>query len=302
MTGLLGGGFAIFFDAASGRVANLDFFVAVPGLGAEPAARELLELEVPFGEELVHYAIGAASCAVPGAAGRARRRCWRRARAAALAAAVEPALRLARDGVELPPAHAACLAMLAPVMTMREGERDLRARRPAARAGDRLVQPGLARRSSCSPTRGRQRYTGTLARALLALSRSAAAWSRATTSPRYEARWSGRSRRGYAGTRFLTRGGLSGVAETIERLPRLAASARGGARARAARGARRPAGEGDTTNLVAVDAEGNACVMTSSLGLGSGDFLPGLDLHLNTMLGETDLLRGRSRRASGWGA
>jgi gamma-glutamyltranspeptidase/glutathione hydrolase len=50
-------------------------------------------------------------------------------------------------------------------------------------------------------------------------------------------------------------------------------------------------GGGHTTNLVAVDAEGNACVLTTSLGLGSGDWLPGLDLHLNSMLGETDLVR-----------
>jgi gamma-glutamyltranspeptidase/glutathione hydrolase len=32
-------------------------------------------------------------------------------------------------------------------------------------------------------------------------------------------------------------------------------------------------------------------VLTTSLGLGSGDFLPGLDLHLNSMLGERDLIR-----------
>jgi gamma-glutamyltranspeptidase/glutathione hydrolase len=31
-------------------------------------------------------------------------------------------------------------------------------------------------------------------------------------------------------------------------------------------------------------------VLTTSLGLGSGDFVPGLDLHLNSMLGETDLV------------
>jgi gamma-glutamyltranspeptidase/glutathione hydrolase len=49
---------------------------------------------------------------------------------------------------------------------------------------------------------------------------------------------------------------------------------------------------GDTTNVTVVDAAGNACVITSSLGLGSGDYLPGLDLHLNSMLGEADLLRG----------
>jgi gamma-glutamyltranspeptidase/glutathione hydrolase len=40
------------------------------------------------------------------------------------------------------------------------------------------------------------------------------------------------------------------------------------------------------------DDDGNACVLTTSLGLGSGDFLPGLDLHLNSMLGEADLLIG----------
>ena len=49
---------------------------------------------------------------------------------------------------------------------------------------------------------------------------------------------------------------------------------------------------GHTTNLTVVDAAGNACVLTTSLGLGSGDWLPGLDLHLNSMLGEADLIRG----------
>src|SRR5512132_417512 len=62
MTGLLGGGHAIYLDAASGRVQNLDCFVAVPS-GSGGA---MDELEVPFGEELVHYAIGVPSCGVPG--------------------------------------------------------------------------------------------------------------------------------------------------------------------------------------------------------------------------------------------
>ena len=50
--------------------------------------------------------------------------------------------------------------------------------------------------------------------------------------------------------------------------------------------------ETHTTNLAAVDRDGNGCAITTSLGLGSGDFLPGLDLHLNSMLGEADLVRG----------
>jgi gamma-glutamyltranspeptidase/glutathione hydrolase len=49
MTGLLGGGHAIHFDAASGRATNLDCFIAMPGLGRERREVPLLELEVPFG-------------------------------------------------------------------------------------------------------------------------------------------------------------------------------------------------------------------------------------------------------------
>jgi gamma-glutamyltranspeptidase/glutathione hydrolase len=51
MTGLLGGGHGIYFDAASGATRLLDCFVAVPSGEGAP----MNELEVPFGEELVHY-------------------------------------------------------------------------------------------------------------------------------------------------------------------------------------------------------------------------------------------------------
>jgi len=84
----------------------------VPGLGDEPHEAELIHLDVPFGAELVHYAVGPASCAVPGlpagleALSREHGRLpWRQL--------VEPALQLARDGVDFPSAHAACLEMLA---------------------------------------------------------------------------------------------------------------------------------------------------------------------------------------------
>src|SRR5438270_12924453 len=66
MTGLLGGGHAVYWDAARGAARNLDCFVAVPGLGAKRGDAELFHLDVEFGEEPVHYAIGPASCAVPG--------------------------------------------------------------------------------------------------------------------------------------------------------------------------------------------------------------------------------------------
>jgi gamma-glutamyltranspeptidase/glutathione hydrolase len=84
----------------------------------------------------------------------------------------------------------------------------------------------------------------------------------------------------------LTRGGLSGMRAALGRFDR--PGTLGLVEALEAV----DAPETHTTNLVTADAGGNACVLTTSLGLGSGDWLPGLDLHLNSMLGEADLLRG----------
>jgi gamma-glutamyltranspeptidase/glutathione hydrolase len=294
MTGLLGGGHAIYLDGRSGRARNVDCFVAVPGLGSSARdGAELLELEVPFGTELVHYAVGIASCGVPGVpAGldalhdEYGRLPWPRL--------VEPALRLAREGVEFPAAHAACLAMLAPVMTMNEGARIYAPRGALLQAGERLEQPGLVGALEVVADEGaRSFYDGSLAQALLALMDERGGRLTRDDVEAYEAHWDEPVEVLYAGTRFLTRAGLSRLPATLPLLPQLRglpASERALALARTleTRGA-----DGHTTNLVAVDGDGSACVLTTSLGLGSGDFLPGLDLHLNSMLGESDLIRGR---------
>ena len=109
----------------------------------------------------------------------------------------------------------------------------------------------------------------------------------------YAAQWSEPVEVPYLGVRFLTRDGLSGIPSALRRLPRLrglSASERAVALVAALDGGAGP--ETHTTNLVTVDAAGNVCVLTTSLGLGSGDYLPGLDLQLNSMLGEVDLLTG----------
>jgi gamma-glutamyltranspeptidase/glutathione hydrolase len=49
---------------------------------------------------------------------------------------------------------------------------------------------------------------------------------------------------------------------------------------------------GDTTNVSVVDADGNACVITTTMGLGSSVWIPGYGVHLNSMLGEGELLIG----------
>ena len=293
MTGLLGGGHAIYFDASTGQARNLDCFVAVPGLGGERKDVELLELEIPFGTELVHYAVGIASCGVPGlSAGLGAlheehgRLPWPRL--------VEPALRLAREGVVFPPAHASCLAMLAPVLTMNEGARIYSPGGELLQAGGRLEQPGLVRALELVAEEGpRSAYEGTLASSLLELMDERGGLVTPEDLRRCEATWSEPVEIAYARTRFLSREGLSGVPAVFSGVPPLRGlepAERALVLARTLDGGR---GVGHTTNLAVADAEGNACVLTSSLGLGSGDFLPGLDLHLNSMLGETDLIHGR---------
>src|SRR5918999_1993466 len=97
MSGLLAGCHAIAFDGS--RVSNLDGFAAVPA-----DRGDMVEVPVPFGDEVVLYEIGAASCAIPGLPaalgelwGRLGRLPWKRL--------VEPALALARTGVVLPEMH-----------------------------------------------------------------------------------------------------------------------------------------------------------------------------------------------------
>src|SRR5919198_966963 len=170
MTGLLGGGHAIYFDGATGEARNLDCFIAVPGLGVGRREPELVQLQVPFGAELVHYAIGPASCGVPGLPA-GLEALWREYGRLPWPRVVEPALRLAREGVDFPPAHAACLAMLAPVMTMNEGAAIYSPGGTLLQPGERLHQPGLAvALEAIAAEGGRSVYTGTIGSALLALS------------------------------------------------------------------------------------------------------------------------------------
>ena len=286
MTGLLGGGHAVYWDSSAGRARNLDCFVAVPS-GSGGVMREL---QVPFGEELVHYAVGAASCGVPGVpAGLGA--LWRTHGTMPWARLVEPALALTRSGVAMPPAHVRCLEMLAPVLTLDAGERIYSPGGSLLRDGDLLQQPGLVRALELVADEGPESvYTGTIARELLALSDERGGALTATDLQEYAALWNDPVEVAYAGTRFFTREGLSRVPATLATLEPVPPDevARVGVVLRAL-------GEvvdvgSHTTNLVTVDRGGDACVVTTSLGLGSGDYLPGLDLHLNSMLGETDLV------------
>ena len=280
MTGLLGGGHAAVFWDGGGRM--LDFFCTVPGLGDERREVELVHLQVPFGTELIHYAVGVGSCAVPGVLP-GLGELWRVHGGLPWPRLVEPALRLAREGVEMPQAHASCLAMLAPVMTMREGERIYSPGGRLLETGDRLEQPGLVRALELVAEEGAE--SPTLQGSLLELMRDRGGLVTREDLSSYRAEWREPVTIERHGVRLSSRAAL------LSPLPVLA-----GLRATdpvaIARALQADDRREETTNLTVVDGDGNAVVLTTSLGLGSGDWLPGLDLHLNSMLGEADLLVG----------
>ncbi len=256
LSGLLAGCHAIAFDGS--HVVNLDGFAAVPS-----SRGEITELPLAFGDEVVDYSIGAASCAVPA-------------------------------GVPLPEMHARSLEMLGELYSLERG-RDLFTRDGRMLGkGDLLHQPGLVQTLEALAEEGATSvYRGSLAEALLRV--DGVAFSVADLAD-YRPLWRDAVLVDYQGRRVATRGGLSGVPEALPRVPRLAGLSPCD-RVLALVDAFDPGPEGSehTTNMVAVDTDGRACVLTHSLGVGAGAWLPGFDTQLNNLLGEPDIAHGEPR-------
>ena len=234
MTGLLGGGHAIYWDGAAGVEPRLLRHRARPGAarrrrsggavrrGARPLRDRAGLLRRAGPSRRARGALGRASAACPGAASSSRR-CGSRGRACAM-----------------PPAHAACLAMLEPVMTLRPRARAIYA--PGGyllESGDVLAQPGLAGALGDPRRRGRGERLPR-ARSRRRCSTSTGSRSRTRRSRVVRGAW---QRAGHGVVRraraFHTRGGLAGVAETLARLPTLRGLDEHRPRAGAARRARR---------------------------------------------------------------
>jgi gamma-glutamyltranspeptidase/glutathione hydrolase len=292
MTGLLGGGHAIYWEPGADidHLETLDFFVAVPGLGAAPREPELLRLEVPFGNELVHYAVGIASCGVPGVPA-GLHALWERHGRLPWTRLVAPAQRLAHVGVAMPPAHVSCLRMLEAVMTMREGARIYAPRGRLLQPYESLQQPGLVAALEVVAREGaHSAYRGTLAEALLELMAERGGLVTRRDLEAYEVRTHPVSQADYCA--YALRGRVSAFdpLPVLADLPSLRDATPGERAVVLARALAAPVLDGHTTTLAVVDSDGAACALTTSLGLGSGDWVPGFDLHLNSMLGEADLL------------
>jgi gamma-glutamyltranspeptidase/glutathione hydrolase len=285
-SGLLAGCHAIAFDGS--RVWNLDGFAAVPsGHG------DLHEIPVGFGEEIVVYSIGPASCAVPGLPA-ALGELWERLGRLPWRRVVEPALELARSGVTLPEMHERSLVMLGDVFSLERG-RDLFVREGRMlKTGELLVQPGLVQTLEALAEEGaRSVYRGSLAEALLRV--DGVVFTGADLRG-YAARWTEPILVGFHGHRVATRGGLSGVPELLPGFPRLAGLTAFDRVLELVTALETPETGGEhTTNMVAVDGHGRACVLTHSLGVGAGVWVPGFDLQLNNLLGESDIAFGEPK-------
>jgi len=283
MSGLLSGCHAIVFDGS--RVTNIDGFAALPSGGGD-----LLDVSVPFGDEIVVYSIGSGSCAVPGLPAtlgelseRLGRLPWRRL--------VEPALDLARHGVPLPEMHRRSLAMLGDVLTLERGGEIFAPEGQLLQAGHLLMQPGLVTALEMLAEEGSQSvYRGSLSEALLEV--DGVVFTAADLAG-YTPRWTDPVVADFHGRRIATRGGLSGMPELLPRLPRLAGLSEAERVLALVDALDEPGTGGEhTTNMVAVDGQMRACVLTHSLGVGAGVWVPGLDLQLNNLLGESDIAFG----------
>ncbi|HEY3726075.1 MAG TPA: gamma-glutamyltransferase [Solirubrobacteraceae bacterium] len=317
LTGLGAGGYMLVV-APDREPALLDFFVEAPGRGADAGSRsELIPIRVSFGDAIQEFNIGAASVGafgMPAGVCEAARRFGR----IGLERLVGPAVKLAREGVELNASQAYIIEILGGIVTSTPESTALFAPRgELLRAGDRLRQPELADALERLGAEGaRPFYEGDIAAAIVdwvtprggtLTRRDLAAYEVVDREP---------LRVGYRGREVLTNpppsaGGILiaralalldarpgppsviQVVEVMERTQRERTSEflAGLADPEFVRRFLETSGGplGSTTHIAALDREGWACSVTCSNGSASGVIVPGTGVHLNNMLGEQDL-------------
>jgi gamma-glutamyltranspeptidase / glutathione hydrolase len=166
LTGPGGGGFLLVHDARDGRSRLLDFFVTVPGAGLpRGTVGEMETVDVDFDSTIQAFRIGAASVAVPGVVA-GLDAAHKRYATFPWAKLLEPAIELARDGVELTRQQAYLHAILDIILRHTdEGRAIYGPEGERLTAGDRLVMSDFATTLEALATGGASVFsTGELAR------------------------------------------------------------------------------------------------------------------------------------------
>ena len=293
LTGIGGGGFATYYDARTRSVTCLDFFCSVPGLDGDVTPEPMLPIEVTFGGVPMPYSIGGPSVGIPGVpagCGEVHRR-WGRL---SWQEVVEPAAMLARAGVALPEAQARTLVSVAPALTPGDGGEIYAPGGRLLRGGETLHHPGLDKALDALAEEGPDVfYTGRFGDVLVEAVRAAGGAIGPADLAAYTVLELPVEHAVLAGRHVYARHDLNGTIATIRALPEPIEKLPRPQRAVAVADALREYGRprlGDTTNVSVVDEEGNACVITTTLGIGAGVWLPGLGINLNSMLGEGELI------------
>jgi len=305
LTGPGGGGFMLIHRARDRSTRLLDFFVTVPSGGVDPAGMETVDVDFSS-DTTTPYLIGYASAAVPGVP-LGLETAWRQFGSRPWRELVEPAVALARDGVEVNDAQAYLHVLLSRILRAKPEGKILY----DVERGGRIRMPELADTLDGIAADGVQSlYRGELAHALC----DAAAHIRPEDLAEYRvirrrpvaARFcdneftsnpppsSGGVLIAY-GLQLLDRLGRWDAAALVESM-RMQAEARAGSFANAlyrgglARKLIGPDAPSMTTHISVVDEQRNAVSVSCSTGAGSGAFIPGTGIQLNNMLGEWDLV------------
>ncbi|HEY3050160.1 MAG TPA: gamma-glutamyltransferase [Gaiellaceae bacterium] len=169
LTGPAAGGFLLVHRARDRTDRLLDFFVALPGRGSrKPPEPHMESIDIDFdGSSSQVFLIGTGSCAVPGALagleaahGRYASLPWRRL--------LEPAIALARGGVELTPQQAYLHAILDLILRHAPEGRAIYGEEGRVTAGERIVMHDLASTLELLADGGaRQLYHGELGRTIV---------------------------------------------------------------------------------------------------------------------------------------
>jgi gamma-glutamyltranspeptidase / glutathione hydrolase len=313
LTGLGAGGYMLV--AGPGIEPELlDFFVQAPTRLGDGSEADLLAVDVSFGDAAQVFHIGPASC---GAYGMPAGVCAAAERwgTMPLTEIVEPALRLAREGVPLNAAQAYVAEILTDLLTSTPECAALWA--PAGRVlreGETIVNPDLAGALERLARDGDEPfYRGDLAAEVCDWLRARGGSLRAEDLAGYEAILREPVRVAYRDRELLTNpppaaGGIL-LAYALALLDRAPAppSQREIVAAMAAAQSERGADFleglsregfrqdflssrlGSTTQVSVIDAMGMACSTTSTNGEGSGVVVPGTGIHLNNVMGEEDL-------------
>jgi gamma-glutamyltranspeptidase / glutathione hydrolase len=309
LTGPGSGGFVLVHRARDRSTRVLDFFVSVPGLARDRREHgEMERIEVDFsGGSTQVFQIGAASCAVPGAA-LGLEQAHRSYGSMPWPELFEPAIELARDGVELNNGQAylhRILDMILRYSTEARAVYELNGDRLVA--GDTLVQADLARTLELFAENGAQElYTGDLAASVAAHVQASGGSITSRDLADYRVVRRRPVRAEFCGDEFLSnpppsRGGEL-IAHGLPLLEEEGVGEPGSAEAIAslahvmrvqAERLRRPAAvvARGTTHISVIDGNGNAVGLTASTGSGSGIVVPGTGIHLNNMIGEFELVR-----------